>query len=108
MLLAAVVIMKSHMGGCSLTFFLLKMPVVEVQAKYWSGYHSQGPRAEAQLGPGLYHFKGEGTLKTELIFLGVLYKIKVERKIAPPTCTYRSRLLTAHCPCLLRAVLCTE
>jgi len=37
----------------------------------------RAPRAEAQLCPGLYHFKGEGTLKTELIFLGALYKIKV-------------------------------
>ena len=67
----------------------------------------RAPRAEAQLCPGLYHFKGEGTLKTELIFLGALYKIKVERKIAPPTCTYCRRLLIAHCPCLLRAALCT-
>lgn len=64
----------------------------------------RAPRAEAQLCPGPYHFKDEGTLKTELIFLGALYKIKAERKIALPTCTYRSRLLIAHYP----AVLCTE
>lgn len=71
------------MGGCSLTFFLLKMPVVEVQGKYWSGYHSQGPRAEAQLGPGLYRLKVRGLRRLELIFLGALYKIKVERKNRP-------------------------
>ena len=45
MLLATAVIMKSHMGGYSLTFFLLKMPVVEVQGKYWGEYHAQGPQS---------------------------------------------------------------